>query len=93
MVPLRRRRKLLGPVKLFGLSFSVVLLFYLLLLSTLESQLTIMTQSSLPPELEARIKHLENPQNQGAGFTWRDWLWLWSLGVVAPILLLIWGWM
>ena len=48
--------------------------------------------AALPPELEARIKHLENPANQGSGFTTKDWLWLWGLGAVAPILLLIWGW-
>lgn len=47
---------------------------------------------ALPAELESRIKYLEKPANQGAGFTQTDWLWLWSLGVIAPIALLIWGW-
>lgn len=46
---------------------------------------------ALPAELEARIQHLEKI-NQGAGFTRIDWLWLWGLGMVAPIALLIWGW-
>ena len=47
---------------------------------------------ALPAELEARIQHLEKINNQGAGFTQTDWLWLWGLGVVAPIALLVWGW-
>ncbi|KPQ36658.1 MAG: hypothetical protein HLUCCA11_05680 [Phormidesmis priestleyi Ana] len=46
----------------------------------------------LPAELEARIHHLENTANQGAGFSKTDWLYLWGLGVVVPALLLIWGW-
>lgn len=47
---------------------------------------------ALPAELEARIQHLEKIDHQDKGFTQTDWLWLWGLGVVAPIALLVWGW-
>lgn len=46
----------------------------------------------LPPELERRIAELENPANQGEGFQTIDWIWLLLLGVIGPVLLLIWGW-
>lgn len=46
----------------------------------------------LHPELERRIASLERPENQGAGFRGIDWVWLLALGVVGPVLLLIWGW-
>lgn len=52
-----------------------------------------MANETLPAELERRIKELENPANQGEGFTGADWLSLALLGVVGPVLLLIWGWM
>jgi hypothetical protein len=51
-----------------------------------------MSESTLPPELERRIKELEDPANQGAGFTAVDWMWLAILGVIGPAILLIWGW-
>ena len=51
-----------------------------------------MAREKLPAELERRIKDLENPANQGAGFTGTDWMWLMVLGVIGPVLLLIWGW-
>jgi hypothetical protein len=47
----------------------------------------------LHDELEMRIRHLEDPQNQGQGFTRPDQLWLLGLGIIAPILLLLWGWL
>lgn len=43
-------------------------------------------------ELESRISELENPENQGAGFTGLDWVLLALTGVIFPVLLLIWGW-
>lgn len=52
-----------------------------------------MASNALHPELERRIKALEQESNQGEGFTGSDWLWLAILGVVGPALLLIWGWM
>lgn len=52
-----------------------------------------MASEQLPAELERRIKELEDPANQGAGLTTSDWIWLALLGVIGPILLLIWGWM
>jgi hypothetical protein len=48
--------------------------------------------TNLPAELESRLKHLEDPANQGTGFSKTDWSYLWALGVVVPALLLIWGW-
>jgi hypothetical protein len=47
----------------------------------------------LADELEMRIQHLEELKHQGAGFTQVDWIWLLGLGIVGPILLLIWGWL
>jgi hypothetical protein len=52
----------------------------------------MMADTTLPPELERRISELEDPANQGDGFTGADWVWLWALGVIGPVLLLIWGW-
>ncbi len=51
-----------------------------------------MADTIFPPELERRISELENPANLGGGFTGTDWIWLWVLGVIGPVLLLIWGW-
>ena len=51
-----------------------------------------MAATRLPDELERRIAELENPANQGGGFTAVDWAWLAALGIVGPVLLLIWGW-
>jgi hypothetical protein len=57
-----------------------------------EERKIIMATEQLPAELERRINELENPANQGDGFTSADWIWLALLGVIGPILLLIWGW-
>jgi hypothetical protein len=46
----------------------------------------------LHPELERRIAALEDPANQGSSFGNADWVWLAVLGVVGPVLLLVWGW-
>lgn len=43
-------------------------------------------------ELERRLDILENPREQGEGFGKADWIWLAVLGVIFPVLLLIWGW-
>lgn len=45
----------------------------------------------LHPELERRIRALENVSEQGAGFTAQDWLWLIVLGVLVPALILFVG--
>ena len=45
-----------------------------------------------PAELERRIAELEQPENQGSGFTAIDWLLLLLTGIVGPALLLWWGW-
>jgi hypothetical protein len=44
------------------------------------------------PELEARLLHLQETENQGEGFLKVDWIWLLILGVLGPIGLIIWGW-
>jgi hypothetical protein len=44
------------------------------------------------PELETRLLHLKALENQGEGFLQVDWIWLILLGIVGPIVLLIWGW-
>jgi hypothetical protein len=49
-------------------------------------------ETKLDPDLEYRISELEKEENQGAGFTRGDWLFLIGSGIVFPILLLIWGW-
>jgi hypothetical protein len=51
-----------------------------------------MTNYTMPPELERRISELEQPENQGSGFTAVDWILLAITGVIGPGLLLIWGW-
>jgi len=48
--------------------------------------------ANLDPELERRIRALENASEQGSGFTGADWLALIVLGIVLPIAMLIWGW-
>lgn len=51
-----------------------------------------MSQVIFDPELEHRIQELEKIENQGAGFTGKDWVLLLLTGVILPVLLLIWGW-
>jgi hypothetical protein len=51
-----------------------------------------MDTQNLPAGLERRITELEDPANQGEGFTGLDWALLLLTGVVGPVLLLIWGW-
>lgn len=51
-----------------------------------------MPNQTFPPDLERRISELEKLENQGAGFTGRDWLLLALTGVILPALLLVWGW-
>lgn len=48
--------------------------------------------TELHPELERRIRALENVSEQGAGFTAQDWVWLIALGVIIPIVVLVAGW-
>jgi len=43
-------------------------------------------------ELERRIAALESGAETGADFDLLSWCWMILLGVVLPILLLIWGW-
>lgn len=49
-------------------------------------------QTRLDPELERRIRALEDVGEQGASFTAQDWLWLFVLGVVVPAAAIVWGW-
>ena len=50
-----------------------------------------MATQQLPAELERRISALEQESNQGERFTGSDWMWLAILGVIGPVLILIWG--
>jgi hypothetical protein len=49
-------------------------------------------QNALPAELERRIAILEDPANQGAEFDTSSWMWLLVLGLLLPIVVLVWGW-
>jgi hypothetical protein len=51
-----------------------------------------MARSPISSELETRIQFLENPANQGHGFTQHDRIWLIMLGIVGPVFLLTLGW-
>jgi hypothetical protein len=42
-------------------------------------------QHQLHPELERRVRLLEDPSNQGADFDASSWFWLIVLGIVVPI--------
>jgi hypothetical protein len=46
----------------------------------------------LPPELERRIAALEDPENQVQEFDRASWDWLYVLGGLLPLILLIAGW-
>lgn len=46
----------------------------------------------IPAELERRIKALESVENQGEDFDASSWMWLIILGLVLPVIALIWGW-
>lgn len=50
-----------------------------------------MNSTVLPPELEARIRVLEDPAQQGADFDRSTWFWLVVLGLVVPVLAVAWG--
>ncbi len=51
-----------------------------------------MAVEKLNPELERRLKALENPAEQGEDYDAVSWFWLLFLGVVLPVIALIWGW-
>ena len=46
----------------------------------------------LPPGLKERIAALEDRARQGSEFDAASWAWLILLGIVVPLVLLIWGW-
>ncbi|MBL8709229.1 MAG: hypothetical protein JNL25_08555 [Rhodospirillaceae bacterium] len=47
---------------------------------------------ALAPELERRLKEVEEAAEREPGFVGRDWLILAVTGVLGPIALLLWGW-
>lgn len=51
-----------------------------------------MATSDLNPELERRLKALEDPAQQGQDYDATSWFWLLVLGIVLPVIVLIWGW-
>ncbi len=48
-------------------------------------------QRELPEELERRIAVLEDPSNEGSDLAGLDWLVLAIGSIVAPALLVLWG--
>jgi hypothetical protein len=52
----------------------------------------IMGSREIPAELERRIRALESVEGQGEDFDASSWLWLIVLGVILPVIALIWGW-
>lgn len=50
-----------------------------------------MIQEKLPPELERRIRLLENPSNQGEDYDGAAWAALIALGIILPIVALLIG--
>lgn len=51
-----------------------------------------MATERLNPELERRLKVLENPAEQGEDFDGASWFWLIVLGIILPVIVLAWGW-
>ena len=51
-----------------------------------------MDNKEMAAELDRRLLELEKPENQGAGFTVGDWVFLFISGILGPIILLFWGW-
>jgi hypothetical protein len=52
----------------------------------------IMAHAEIPAELERRIRALESAEGQGEDFDANSWLWLFILGILLPVIALIWGW-
>lgn len=51
-----------------------------------------MAHAEIPVELERRIRALESAEGQGEDFDANSWLWLFILGILLPVIALIWGW-
>jgi hypothetical protein len=47
---------------------------------------------ALPPDLEQRLREVEEAAAREPGFTGLDWVILVGTGVAFPIALLLWGW-
>jgi len=47
---------------------------------------------SLPPELDRRLAAIESGAEAGSDFDAISWVWMILIGVVLPVVLLIWGW-
>ena len=46
----------------------------------------------LPPELDRRLAAIESGAEAGSDFDAVSWVWMILIGVVLPVVLLIWGW-
>lgn len=46
----------------------------------------------LPEELARRVEALADESSQGADFDAFSWFWLLLLGLVGPVVLILWGW-
>jgi len=51
-----------------------------------------MAQEKLDPELEKRIKLVEDPAYEGEPLSGKDYTALIVVGVVIPFILMVWGW-
>ena len=52
-----------------------------------------MGEGVLDPELERRLKLVENPAYEGEPLTKSDYVWLLVVGIVIPLVLMLWGWL
>jgi hypothetical protein len=50
------------------------------------------TREPLDPELERRVAALESGTDAGSDFDAASWFWMVLLGIVGPVVLLVWGW-
>lgn len=58
----------------------------------MNTQASTRAGESLSPELEARLHEVEAAAAMEPGFVGIDWVVLAVTGVIAPVLLLWWGW-
>lgn len=47
--------------------------------------------SDLHPELERRIQALESVSDEPTDFDAKTWVWLIILGIVVPVIAIVWG--
>ena len=60
--------------------------------STLSAGRSVSSGEALSPELEQRVREVEEAAAREPGFVGRDWLIIVLSGIIGPIALLVWGW-